>query len=159
MFSKNSYIPPYVKPDLKWFERDGLMTYISRLEYERFEEDRDNYLENVKVVNFDIINNEIKGTKLEKSIQDYKTVRTNDLRQMPASDKDAALAACFRSKRKDLHVDTDLTNEYFKTWYYSSSSSHLANSSNSRCGETFSKNFSKDKQALKKKNQKYFDCW
>ena len=56
MFSKNSYIPPYVKPDLKWFERDGLMTYIDRLSYERFEEDRDNYLSNVNVVNFDIVN-------------------------------------------------------------------------------------------------------
>ena len=51
MFSKNSYIPPYVKPDLKWFERDGLMTYMDRLSYERFEEDRDNYLSNVNVVN------------------------------------------------------------------------------------------------------------
>ena len=28
MLSKNSYIPQYFKPDLKWFERDGLMTYI-----------------------------------------------------------------------------------------------------------------------------------
>ena len=135
------------------------MTYISRLEYERFEEDRDNYLENAKVVNFDIINNEIKGTMLEKSIQDYKTVHTNDLRQMPASDKDAALAACFRSKRKDLHVDKDLADEYFKTWYYNSSSSHLANSSESKCSINCSKNFSKDKQALKKKNQKCFNCW
>ena len=115
MFSKNSYIPPYVKKNLKWFERDGLMTYISRLEYERFEENRDNYLENVKVANFDIINNKIKGSKLEKSIQDYKTVYTNDLKQMPASDKDAALAACLRSKRKDLFVEDNLRNKYFRT--------------------------------------------
>ena len=105
MFSKNSYIPPYVKPDLKWFERDGLMTYIDRLAYERFEEDRDNYLENVKVIDFDIINHELKGTTLEKDILTYKTIYKNDLKQMPANDKDATLAACFRSKRNDLYVD------------------------------------------------------
>ena len=27
----NSYIPPYVKSDLKWYEKDGLLTYIDRL--------------------------------------------------------------------------------------------------------------------------------
>ena len=49
MFSKNSFIPPYVKKDLKCFERDGLMTYIDRLNFERFEENRDNYLANVNI--------------------------------------------------------------------------------------------------------------
>ena len=151
MFSKNSFIPPYVKKDFKWFERDGLMTYIDRLNYERFEEDRDNYLEKVNVVNFDIINHELKGTPLEKDIITYKTIYKSNLKQMPANDKDAALAACFRSKRKDLNVEKDLRDEYFKTWYNTSSNSSLANSSNSSC--------SKDKEALKKKNQKYFDCW
>ena len=97
---KKSYIPPYIKPDLKWFGRDGLMTYIDRLAYERFEEDRDNYLENVKVVNFDIINHELKGTPFEKNIKNYKTIYKSNLKQMPADDKDAALAACFRSKKK-----------------------------------------------------------
>ena len=105
MFSKNSFIPPFVKKDLKWFERDGLMTYIDRLNYERFENDRDNYLENVNVVNFDIINHQLLGTPLEKDIITYKTVQKKDLKQMPASDKHAALAACFRSKRKDLNIE------------------------------------------------------
>ena len=151
MFSKNSYIPPYVKPDLKWFERDGLMTYIDRLAYERFEENRDNYLENVNVVNFDIINHELKGTPLEKDIKNYKTIYKSDLRQMPVDDKDAALAACFRSKKKDLFVEEDLRNKYFRTWF----SSNTSSSSSKICKE----NFSKDKESLKKKNQKYFDCW
>ena len=30
MFSKNSFIPPYIKQNLKWFERDDLMTYIDQ---------------------------------------------------------------------------------------------------------------------------------
>ena len=44
MFSKNRYIPQFVKSNLKWYERDGLITYINRLEYEKFEEDKDQYL-------------------------------------------------------------------------------------------------------------------
>ena len=160
MFSKNSFIPEYVKPHLKWYERDGLMSYIDRLNYERFEEDRDKYLENVNVVNFDIINHQLKGTPLQNSISNYKTIYKKDLKQMPANDKGAALAACFRSNRKDLNVEKNLRDEYFRTWYNcSSSSSHLANSSSSSCKKTCTENFSKDKEALYKKNQKYFDCW
>ena len=158
MFSKNSFIPAYIKENLKWYERDGLMTYIDRLNYERFEEDRDKYLANVNIVNFDIINHQLKGTPLENSITNYKTIYKKDLKQMPANDKDAALAACFRSTRKDLHIEKQLRDEYFKTWY-NSSSSHLANSSSSKCKKSCTENFRKDKEALKSKNQKYFDCW
>ena len=140
MFCKNSFIPPYVKPDLKWFERDGLMTYIGRLNYERFENNRDAYLENVKVISFDIINNQIKGSPLEKSIKEYKTVQKKDLKQMPLDDKDAVRAACFRSKRKDLNIDKEIRDEYFKEW-------------------EISKKIVKDKRNLKIKNQKYFDSW
>ena len=137
------------------------MTYIDRLNYERFEENRDNYLANVNVVNFDIINHELKGTPLQNSISSYKTIYKKDLEQILANDKDAALAACFRSKRKDLNVEKNLGDEYFRTWYNSnssSSSSHLVNSS-SKCTKSCIENFSKDKESLRKKNQKYFDCW
>ena len=108
MFSKSSFIPQYIKPNLKWYERDGLMTYIDRLEYERFEENRDSYLSNENVINFDIINHKLKGTPLENSISHYKTIYKKDLKQMPADDKDAALAACFRSERKDLNIEKEL---------------------------------------------------
>ena len=65
MFSKNYFIPVYIKPNLKWYKRDGLLTYIDRLNYERFEEDRDKYLANVNIVNFDIINHQLKGPPLK----------------------------------------------------------------------------------------------
>ena len=73
---------------------------------------------------------------------------------MPLADKDAALAACFRSKRKDIYVEKSLGDEYFKTWYNSSISS-----SNSSSSSSSKNNFYKDKEALKKKNRKYFESW
>ena len=68
---------------------------------------------------------------------------------MPIADKDAALAACFRSERKDIFIEKSLRDEYFRTWYNIDSSS--SSSSSNR--------FYKDKQALKKKKKKYFDSW
>ena len=149
MFSKNRYIPQFVKSNLKWYERDGLITYINRLEYEKFEEDRDQYLKNINIINFDIIHNRCRNEPLENSIKNYKTVSTKDLKQMSLADKDAALAACFRSERKDIFIEKGLRDEYFSAWYNIS----INNSS------SISKKFYKDKQALKKKKKKYFDSW
>ena len=148
MFSKNRYIPQFVKSNLKWYERDGLITYINRLEYEKFEEDKDQYLKNINIINFDIIHNRCRNEPLENSIKNYKTVSTKDLKQMPLADKDAALAACFRSERKDIFIEKSLRDEYFSTWYNVS----IDTSSSSY-------KFYKDKQALKKKKKKYFDSW
>ena len=113
---KNSYIPPYIKPDLKWYERDGLMTYIDRLNYEHFEENRNLCLENVQIINYGMIHNECSGILLKKSVREYKTVTNKHFKNMPLKDKDAALGACFRVKRTDLYVEKELKEEYFKTW-------------------------------------------
>ena len=159
MFSKNSFIPPYMKKNLKWYERDGLMTYIDRIGYEWFEEDGDKYLENVNVINFDIIYHQCRGGTLQKDIQNYKTVFKSNLEQMPPADKDPALAACFRSRRKDLNIEKNLRDEYFKTWFNSSSTNSSSNSSSSSNSNEKKEQFSKNREALKRKNQKYFDCW
>ena len=128
------------------------MAYIDRLNYELIDEDWDKYLANVNIINFDFINHQRKGTPLENSIANYKTIYKNYLKQMPAND--AALAACFRSSRKDLTVEKDLRDELFRKWNNTSSSSHLANSNSSSCSNSCRKNFSKDKEALKKKRIK-----
>ena len=31
------YIPTYIKSDLKWFKREGLLTYINQLKYQEYE--------------------------------------------------------------------------------------------------------------------------
>ena len=116
------------------------MTYISRLEYERFEENRDSYLNNVNVTNFDIIHHQARGDPLKKDIKIYKTIYKKDLKQMPLDDKDAALAACCRSERKELYLEKDLRDEYFKEW-------------------NSSIKFVKDLKNIKSKNQRYFESW
>ena len=113
--SVNSYIPPYIAPDLKWYKRDGLLTYIDRLKYERFEKDRDAYLKNARIINFDIIHHESRGDELQNSYKHYKTVGEKNFDKMPKNGRKKATAACFRSKRKDLYVQRDIMLAYFKT--------------------------------------------
>ena len=40
----NKYAPEYVPSDLKWYEREGLLTYIEQLKYSDFSRDPDHCL-------------------------------------------------------------------------------------------------------------------
>ena len=40
------------------------MTYIDQLKYKHFKENRDDYLKNLEVVNFDLINKRCRGMSL-----------------------------------------------------------------------------------------------
>ena len=94
MIGRSSYIPPYVKDNLKWYEKEGLITYFNQLEYKEFKKDRDAYINETKIINFDIIHHICRGDKLEKTIKEHNTVKKEKLKQMPPSEKYAAVAAC-----------------------------------------------------------------
>ena len=92
------------------------MTYIDRLNYKRFEENRDEHLANVEVVNFDIIYHKTRGDELKNPIKHYKIFTKKKLKGMPQKHKEKALGAYFRASRKDLYVNRELAEEYFRTW-------------------------------------------
>ena len=68
------YIPEVVFSNLKWFERDGLLTYIDQFKYERSISDPDKYLEKVEVINYEMIHNRCRGDLRTFSNKHYKTV-------------------------------------------------------------------------------------
>ena len=74
----NKYIPEAVPSNLKWCERDGLLTYIDQRKYERFNSDPDKYLEKAQVINFDIIHNRCRGDYQTYSDKHYQTVVLSD---------------------------------------------------------------------------------
>ena len=113
-FYVNQYIPKYVEPNLKWYERDGLLTSKDHSKYEQFERNRDTYLKNAEIFNFDIIHHLCRGDKLEGFYRQYKTVLNSHFDNTPSEDKKLALAACMRCPRHDLYVQRDLMISYFK---------------------------------------------
>ena len=63
----NNYVPEFVPSDLKWYERDGFMTWYDQVKCEQFLEDVNKYFSKTKIVNFDIINKSIKGEECPKA--------------------------------------------------------------------------------------------
>ena len=67
----NKYIPDHVNQNLKWYEHDGLLTYIDELKYKDFIRNADAHFKNAQIVNFDIIHHEYRGDPLENSLKTY----------------------------------------------------------------------------------------
>ena len=143
MTARGRYIPPYVKENLKWYEKEGLITYFQQLEYKEFKRDRDAYINQTKILNFDIIHHICRGDKLEKTIKEHNTVKKENLKQMPPSEKYAAVAACFRSSNKNIFVEKTVAKEYF-----SCNNSNIIRTERSRL-----------KKQEEDRNRKYFECW
>ena len=99
----NSYIPKYVKPDLEWYERDDLMTYLDRIKYEEYERDPDKYLSKANIVNLtSFIHSVVVKNMAEKF---YQTIKSSDIVDMPKKDKSIGVSACLRSSRKYIFVE------------------------------------------------------
>ena len=78
--SSNKYIPDYLLCDLPWHERDGLLTYIDRVKYEHFVENRDLCMQKVEVVNFSMIYNKFHSDPLLNAEAFNKTIKKKDLK-------------------------------------------------------------------------------
>ena len=98
----NSFVPKFVVNNSKWYERDVLMTWYDHMKCQDFLEDLDGHFENLKIVNFDIINS--KGKLSESKMKQYQTVSHSEILTSPQHNQDEILSSVFRTKRKDMHV-------------------------------------------------------
>ena len=90
----NKFVPNYVPENLKWFERNGLLTYTDQLKYSEFSSDPDKDLKEAEIVNFDVINARCRGDKQSLTDKHYQTVVSDDVKNMPQNDKKGRFSMC-----------------------------------------------------------------
>ena len=61
--SDNAFVPKYVPQNLKWFEKDGLETWYRQNKCKEFLANTDLHFAKKKIVNFDIIKNNVDEKK------------------------------------------------------------------------------------------------
>ena len=82
----NEFVPSYIPPNVKYFERDGLDTWYKQNKCRKFLENTDKHFEQRKIINFHMIN---EGQNLSKKvIQQYDTVDDNKIEQYPFEYRD-----------------------------------------------------------------------
>ena len=72
------------------------------MKYKEATENPNQYFNNVKFVNFDIIYRDIRKTKLQNPLEEYQTINKNDFDGYDKKLKNEMLSAAYRSKRKDI---------------------------------------------------------
>ena len=69
-FVPNRYVPKYCDTNLKWFDRN--YDFIDLNKWEHFKENCDQYINNVKIVNFDEIYRSIEFKPIDNSLKSIR---------------------------------------------------------------------------------------
>ena len=75
----NAFIPKYVTDNLKWDEKDGLETWYRKNKCGELLSNTDLHFKNRKIVNFDIIKNNVD----KKKLQQYQTIDHDEIKNYP----------------------------------------------------------------------------
>ena len=58
------------------------------------------YFKKAKVINFDVINHQCRGDKLQRTEKEFKTIDKRDLKDYPENESKEDLSAVFRNLEK-----------------------------------------------------------
>ena len=110
----NEFVPLFMQPNVKYFERDGLETWCSQNKCQEFSENTDKHFEQRKMINLHSIN---EGQNLDKKvIWQYQTVDNKKIEQYPIDYHDQIRSSIFRNiQRNDLHVNIPIIKKHFMT--------------------------------------------
>ena len=104
----NNYLPYY--PVNHYTLGDSLL----RNKYEKIYENRKEYFENAKIVNFEIINHKCRGDPMNNTLEYYQTIKKEDLKLVRKGDEGKFVADAIRSQRNDINVARDVVIDHFK---------------------------------------------
>ena len=139
----NSYIRYYPK------EKKYLHHTLLIGKYESIKKNLHDYFENVKILNFDIINHESRGDLLTNNIEYYQQIKQEDFENIPENDEYNFISSAIKSKRNDIYIQKKVMKKHFID---EKSKQNLKNQN------IFLS--SMEKCAYKKKlNKEYSSCW
>lgn len=105
----NSYVPKKVD-----FVYD-LHSRLNQMKYDEILNDVDGYFKNCYITNFDLINHNCRGDKLNYSRKFYQTIFENDLNEnLNLENKYNFCSSAIKSERKDLFLEKKVYNNHFK---------------------------------------------
>ena len=105
----NSYVPK--KVDYVY----DLHTRFNNDKYNEILNDLDGHFRNCYVTNFDLINHECRGDKLQHSRKFYETVFENDLKKnLTEEDRYNFCSSGIKSERKNLFFDKKVYENHFR---------------------------------------------
>ena len=107
----NKFIPKQVPNDLPWHERDGLETWYQQNRCNDFLRDTDKHFKAMKIVNVDMIKNNVS----EQSKKQYQQIDHHEIMCYLLKEREEICSSIFRNiKRDGLYVTKETVDEHFK---------------------------------------------
>ena len=98
----NRFIPTFVRSDLPWYKRDGLMTWYEQCKCQEFLENTDEHFQNLQILNFDMINSN--GKIDDDKLKPYQTIDHHEIMAYPSELREEIMSSIFRAKLPDMHA-------------------------------------------------------
>ena len=134
--NKNNYVPKYTPLE----ERDFL-SYLDDLKYERYVMDPDAYFKNVKIINFNIIWNQLLGEPMHKPIETYQTAHEADLTKYTPNVKEEFVSSAMRKQddtMQPIYFEKSTVRNHFRVPFSSKKKSERKRYSKERnCKQYF----------------------
>ena len=108
----NRFIPTFVRSDLPWYKRDGLMTWYEQCKCQEFLENTDEHFQNLQILNFDMINSN--GKIDDDKLKPYQTIDHHEIMAYPSELREEIMSSIFRAKLPDMHAKKETVVENFK---------------------------------------------
>ena len=106
----NEFVPLYVPPNVKYFERDGLETWYRQNKCQDFLENTEKYFAQRKIMNFHMINEKLD----KKTIQQYQIVNNKKIERDPIEYHEQIRSSIFCNiQRDELHVEMSTVKNKF----------------------------------------------
>ena len=115
--NENNYVPKYTPPE----ERDFLGC-LDDLKYKKYMKDPDTHFKNIKIINFDIIRNQILGEPMRKPIETYQTVHDADLVKYTPDPKEKFVSSAMRNQddmRQLICFEINTVRNHFRVLFLS----------------------------------------
>ena len=111
----NKFVPEFVPENLPWYKRDSLLTWYDQAKCRDFLEDTDGHFRTTKIVNFDIINKDLKKEKISKeTLKGYQILNYEQVMTYPPEVQRKIFESAFRTDRKDIFFKKESIDEYLK---------------------------------------------
>ena len=101
----------FVPDNLKWYKKDGLDTWYLKEKCDDFLRNSDSYFQNLKVINFDMIRNELPDSNIKK----YKTVDFEEIESFSDENKVEIKNSLFRHiNNGNFHIKCEDVKKQFE---------------------------------------------
>ena len=107
----NRFIPTYVPKDLPWYKCEGLLIWYDQNKCEEFLENTDEHFQNLQILNFDLINTNVKID--DDKLKQYQTINHHEIMGSPPQSIEQIMSSIFRANRPGMFVKKETALEHF----------------------------------------------